>query len=87
MLKKWLEVGFIDKQVLYPTEAGVPQGGICSPVMANLALDGLEGLLRQHYPRTTKRGQQAKVHLCRYADDFIITGSSYELLQEEVKPQ
>lgn len=86
MLKKWLTAGFIDKQVLYPIETGVPQGGICSPVIANQALDGLERLLRQHYPRTTKRGQQAKVHLCRYADDFIITGSSYELLQEEVKP-
>ena len=86
MLKKWLKAGFIDKQVLYPTEAGVPQGGICSPVIANLALDGLERLLRQSYPRTTNRGQQAKVHLCRYADDFIISGCSYELLQEEVKP-
>lgn len=73
MLKKWLTAGFIDKQVLYPIETGVPQGGICSPVIANQALDGLERLLRQHYPRTTKRGQQAKVHLCRYADDFIIT--------------
>jgi RNA-directed DNA polymerase len=86
MLKKWLKAGFIDKQVLYPTEAGVPQGGICSPVIANLALDGLERLLRQSYPRTTNRSQQAKVHLCRYADDFIISGCSYELLQEEVKP-
>ncbi len=54
--------------------------------MAKLALDGLERLLREHYPRTTKRGQQAKVYLCRYADDFIITGRSYELLEEEVKP-
>ena len=86
ILKKWLKVGFIDKQVLYPTKAGVRQGGIASPVMANLAFDGLEALLRGHYPSTTRRGQQAKVHLCRYADDFIITGSSYELLQEEVKP-
>jgi RNA-directed DNA polymerase len=86
MLKKWLMAGFIDKQVLYLTEAGVPQGGICSPVIANLALDGLERLLRQHYTLTTKRGQQAKVHLTRYADDFIISGCSYELLQEEVKP-
>lgn len=86
MLKKWLKVGFMDKQVLYPTEAGVPQGGICSPVIANLALDGLEALLRKQYPLTTNRGQQAKVHLDRYADDFIISGSSYELLQEEVKP-
>jgi RNA-directed DNA polymerase len=86
MLWKWLKAGFVDKQVLYPTEAGVPQGGIASPVIANLALDGLERLLREHYPPNTRRAQQAKVNLVRYADDFIITGSSYELLEQEVKP-
>ena len=86
MLQKWLKAGFMDKQVLYPKEAGVPQGGICSPVIANLALDGLERLLRAHYPSTTRRGKQAKVHLVKYADDFIISGSSLELLEEEVKP-
>ena len=86
MLKKWLKAGFIDKQVLYSTEAGVPQGGICSPVIANLALDGLEALLKEHYPSTTRRGKQAKVNLVKYADDFIISGSSFELLEQEVKP-
>jgi RNA-directed DNA polymerase len=86
ILYKWLKAGFVDKQVLYPTEAGVPQGGIASPVIANLALDGLERLLREHYPPNTRRAQQAKVNLVRYADDFIITGSSYALLEQEVKP-
>jgi RNA-directed DNA polymerase len=85
MLWKWLKAGFVDKQVLYPTEAGVPQGGIASPVIANLALDGLERLLRAHYPPNTRRAQQAKVNLVR-ADDFIITGSSSERLEQEVKP-
>src|SRR5262249_61920003 len=59
---------------------------ICSPVIANLALDGLEQLLKAHYPPNTKRAQRAKVNLVRYADDFIITGSSHELLEHEVKP-
>jgi RNA-directed DNA polymerase len=86
MLHKWLKAGFIDKHVLYPTEAGVPQGGICSPVIANLALDGLERLLRAYYPPNTRRAQHAKVNVVKYADDFIITGSSYELLEQEVKP-
>jgi RNA-directed DNA polymerase len=86
ILYKWLQAGFVDQQVLSPTEAGVPQGGIASPVIANLTLDGLERLLRAHYPPNTRRAQQAKVHLVRYADDFIITGSSYELLEQEVKP-
>ena len=65
MLHKWLKAGFVDKHRLYPTEAGVPQGGICSPVIANLTLDGLERLLRVHYPPNTKRAQRAKVNLVR----------------------
>jgi len=86
MLRKWLKAGFMEKHVLSPTETGVPQGGIASPVIANLALDGLEKRLRAHYPPNTKRAQRAKVNLVRYADDFIITGSSPELLEHEVKP-
>jgi RNA-directed DNA polymerase len=86
ILYKWLKAGFVDKQVLYPTEAGVPQGGIASPVIANLALDRLERLLREYYPPNTRRAKQAKVNLVRYADDFIITGISYALLEQEVKP-
>ena len=86
MLHKWLKAGFIDKHRLYPTEAGVPQGGICSPVIANLTLDGLERLLRAHYPPNTKRAQRAKVNLVRYCDDFIITGSSQAVLEQEVQP-
>ena len=86
MLHQWLKAGFVDKHRLYPTEAGVPQGGICSPVIANLTLDGLERLLRAHYPPNTKRAQRAKVNLVRYCDDFIITGSSQAVLAQEVKP-
>lgn len=86
MLQKWLKAGFIEKHLRYPTDAGVPQGGICSPVIANLALDGLERLLRVHYPPNTKRAQRAKVNLVRYCADFIITGSSQALLEQEVKP-
>jgi RNA-directed DNA polymerase len=66
---------------LFPTEAGTPQGGIISPVLANLTLDGLEKLLAERFG---KRNQ--KVHLVRYADDFIVTGSSKELLEREVRP-
>ena len=42
ILRKWLKAGFIEKHVLYPTEEGTPQGGIASPAIANLLLDGLE---------------------------------------------
>jgi RNA-directed DNA polymerase len=86
MLRKWLKAGFVDKHVLYPTEAGVPQGGICSPVLTTLALNGLERRLRVQYPPNTRRTQRAKVNVVVYADDFLITGSSKELLEQEVKP-
>jgi len=89
MLKKWLKAGYIDRQVLYPTKEGTPQGGICSPVLANMTLDGLEKLLWETFPHNTKRGGKyynTQVNFIRYADDFIITGRSKELLEQEVKP-
>jgi RNA-directed DNA polymerase len=86
ILRKWLQSGYMDKHVFYETEAGTPQGGIVSPVLANLALDGLEKRLREHYPARTAKSRKAQVNLVRYADDFIITGRTKELLEEEVKP-
>jgi len=59
---------------------------ILSPVLANLALDGLETWLREHYPKATALSRHVKVNVVRYADDFIVTGSSAELLENEVKP-
>ena len=79
ILHKWLKAGYIHKRILYPTDAGTPQGGICSPTLANMTLDGLEAELK-------KFRLQDKVHMVRYADDFIITGNSKELLENEVKP-
>jgi RNA-directed DNA polymerase len=86
ILHKWLKAGFMEQGVLHPTEAGTPQGGICSPVLANFTLDGLERKLREQYPKATVRSRRAKVNLIRFADDFIVTGSSRELLETEVRP-
>ncbi len=86
ILRKWLKAGYMERSVLYPTEDGTPQGGIISPVLANFALDGLERLLNSAYPKNNRKGKKAKVNLIRYDDDFIITGSSKELLEDEVKP-
>jgi RNA-directed DNA polymerase len=85
MLRKWLKAGYVERQVLYPTDDGTPQGGPISPVLANLTLDGIERRLREQYPKP-KVGYNAKVNLARYADDFIITGRSRELLEDEVRP-
>src|SRR5438309_2019395 len=56
-----------------------------SPVLANLTLDGLEDKLRTLHPGF-QQSRRAKINLVRFADDFIITGSSKEVLEKEVKP-
>lgn len=86
ILNKWLTAGYIEKRVFYATQDGTPQGGIISPALANRALDGLEGLLKQRFGSTRKARVRNRVHLVRYADDFIITGTSRSLLQLEVQP-
>jgi RNA-directed DNA polymerase len=89
ILRKWLKSGYLEKQVFFDTISGTPQGGIISPVLANLALDGLERRLRESFPlrgKGSERGRAAQVHLIRYADDFVITGHSEELLKMTVKP-
>ena len=87
VLRKWLKSGFMESNRLFPTEAGTPQGGIISPVLANMALDGLEAVLEAHFgQKNTKASYKTKVNYVRYADDFIITGISKELLEEKVKP-
>lgn len=89
ILRKWLEAGYMEQGQLFPTDAGTPQGGIASPVLANMALDGLQTLLREQFPPSTGRGETyfaPKVNLIRYADDFVITGVSKELLESKVKP-
>jgi RNA-directed DNA polymerase len=88
VLRKWLKAGFMEDRKLFATEAGTPQGGIISPTLANLTLDGLEQLLKQTFRNKKVGGMQhnPKVNFVRYADDFIITGSSKDLLENEVKP-
>ncbi|WP_130536641.1 group II intron reverse transcriptase/maturase [Thiomicrorhabdus indica] len=87
VLRKWLQAGFMEQGVLHPTGSGTPQGGIISPVLANLALDGLEDVLESHFgKKNTKASYKTKVNYVRYADDFVITGISKDLLENEVKP-
>jgi RNA-directed DNA polymerase len=89
ILKKWLKAGYMEDRQLFPTSAGTPQGGIISPVLANIVLDGLEPKLYHAVGITRKiNGKRSflKVNYVRYADDFVVTGRSKELLEQEVKP-
>lgn len=80
ILRQWLQAGFLENQRLFPTLTGTPQGGIASPVLANLTLDGLEGTIRTAVVR------RDKVNFIRYADDFIVTAARKETLEQKVKP-
>jgi RNA-directed DNA polymerase len=86
VLRGWLKAGYVESGRLFPTKAGTPQGGISSPTIANITLDGLQTALADKFNKTTSVGRKQKVGMVRYADDFIITGSSKQLLENEVKP-
>jgi RNA-directed DNA polymerase len=86
VLRKWLNAGFLEKQAWFATTEGTPQGGCISPALANWTLDGLQRLLAEHFAKTLKQQGRNKVHLVRYADDFLITGTSKGLLRDQVQP-
>jgi RNA-directed DNA polymerase len=86
VLGKGLKAGYLEKHVLFATTEGTPQGGIISPVLAHRTLDGLQRLLAERFGATRGRRKRCKVHLVRYADDFVITGASRLLLQYGVQP-
>ena len=88
ILKKWLKCGVIFKGELFKTEEGTMQGGIISPTLANMTLDGIQPILAQRYKRYSKGGKlySPMVNLVRYADDFIITSAEKEVLEREIKP-
>lgn len=86
ILQKWLKAGYIESKKFFATEAGTPQGGIISPTLANWTLDQLERELNHHIVVNTSLKRKRQIHLVRYADDFIITSRSKELLENEVRP-
>jgi RNA-directed DNA polymerase len=73
LVESWLKAGFIDQGVYHPTIAGTPQGGVISPLLANIGLDGLEQFIKGINPR---------LGIIRYADDFLVTGQSQQQMEE-----
>jgi RNA-directed DNA polymerase len=88
VLKQWLKSGVIDKRQFKRTDEGTPQGGVISPTLANITLNGFERSLEKFLNQKlgVKPTKRQKVHLVRYADDFVVTGSSKELLETIVRP-
>ena len=84
LLEKWLKAGIMEDGHPFPSTLGVPQGGIISPLLANVALNGLESI-REHYPRRkTENGVRfsSKINCIRFADDFIFTDENNRLLED-----
>ena len=83
ILHKWLKSGFVEGGNWFPTIAGTPQGGIASPTLANMTLDGMEALLEKRFgAKSSRKGKQNKINFIRYADDFVITGATEAILVE-----
>ncbi|MFM6454272.1 MAG: group II intron reverse transcriptase/maturase [Planktothrix sp.] len=78
-IKQWLKAGVMDNGIFETTEAGTLQGGVISPLLANIALDGMIKFVEQKFPKR-KGTVQAKV--IRYADDFIVVSPQLEIIQQ-----
>lgn len=91
IVRTWLRAGVIEQQAWHATDVGTPQGGIISPVLANMTLDGLEGVLQTMGMKRNRDGKIVanphKLNLVRYADDFIITGADRAVLEQQVLPR
>jgi RNA-directed DNA polymerase len=95
IILKWLKAGVVDNNVFNRTDTGTPQGGIISPLLANIALHGMEEEIGVNY-RTSNKKRDGIIHevfdtkaLVRYADDFVImcdTQEEAESMYEKLKP-
>lgn len=88
LVKQWLKAGYVENEVFYPTQSGTPQGGIISPLLANIALDGmsefLSGYVKVKAYKSSPKAKRQRINkqklprygYCRYADDFIVTAET-----------
>jgi RNA-directed DNA polymerase len=84
IIKAWLKAGVLDGETLFPTEQGTPQGGVLSPLLANIALHGMEEMIQTAFPPTRKNGKviSRTPILIRYADDLVVCHRDLEIIQQ-----
>ncbi|NEO66713.1 MAG: group II intron reverse transcriptase/maturase, partial [Moorea sp. SIO4G2] len=84
LIKSWLKAGVMDKGTFSPTKEGTPQGGIISPLLANIALHGMEEHIKEYSESLPgrKHANRKELNLVRYADDFVIMHKNQEVIEE-----
>ncbi|HZU00184.1 MAG TPA: reverse transcriptase domain-containing protein, partial [Ktedonobacteraceae bacterium] len=82
VIEAWLRAGVVDGETFYPSQEGIAQGGVLSPLLMNVALHGMEAVVTQGAGRSYVREQPV---LIRYADDFVILHADLSELQQAVK--
>ena len=73
ILRQFIKSGFVFRDRLFPTERGSPQGGVISPILANMVLNGMERIVKENFPRAK---------LTRFADDFVVILDSPETAEK-----
>ncbi|NEO62671.1 MAG: group II intron reverse transcriptase/maturase [Moorea sp. SIO4G2] len=84
LIKSWLKAGVMDNGTFSPTEEGTPQGGVISPLLANIALHGMEKAIWDYANSIRKKKTHYKrgLALIRYADDFVILHPDQRVVEE-----
>jgi len=80
-IKAWLKSGVMDEGTFSDTKEGTPQGGVLSPLLANIALHGLEEYITGIRAKGSRIAPFRKAALIRYADDFVIIHESKEFVE------
>jgi RNA-directed DNA polymerase len=79
-VKAWLKSGVIDKTEYFKTYEGTPQGGVISPLLANIALHGMELKIKEYVAPKGQINKLREIDLIRYADDFIIMHKDLQVI-------
>jgi RNA-directed DNA polymerase len=80
-IKAWLKAGVLDQGALFPTTAGTMQGGTISPLLANVALHGMEQLIVEKFPTIPFQRSYAP-QVIRYADDLVVLHDNLDTIKE-----
>ncbi len=86
-IKQWLKAGYVESQILNRTDKGTPQGGNLSPLLANIALDGMDNWLSKItetkvYGKSKRKKIERRIYgFIRYADDFLVTAQTKEQIE------